>query len=302
MSLPPPDNLDDIFDALVQPRPVLSREDFQKFKQADADAFKETQVVSTVIPIIEGEVGDGKSVAGQVPFTNLEHLTDGFLVPGNPDRYYGARPEQLDRQVRTQLGGHIVPSTQHNLPIAPNFFLTAKGPDGTLSIAKRQACYDGALGARGMKSLRAYGDPGLHPDNKAYTLTSIYHGGTLTIYASYPLSRGSLGMRCEYATTQINGYALTGNIDAFRTGVSAYRNARDWARQKRDEAIERANEAAAVRSRHNLPAVGLDYDRNSDSDSDSDSDANIPPAKRARKFRGRQYASVKSEGEERAIC
>jgi hypothetical protein len=46
--------------------------------------------------MIEGNVGDRKCAARQVPFTNLDHLTDGTLVPGNPDLYYGARPEQLD--------------------------------------------------------------------------------------------------------------------------------------------------------------------------------------------------------------
>jgi hypothetical protein len=46
--------------------------------------------------------------------------------------------------------------TQHDLPIAPNFFLAAKGPDGSAAVAKRQACYDGALGERGMHSLQSY--------------------------------------------------------------------------------------------------------------------------------------------------
>jgi hypothetical protein len=32
----------------------------------------------------------------------LNHLTDGTLVPGNPDCYYGARPEQLNRQIRSE--------------------------------------------------------------------------------------------------------------------------------------------------------------------------------------------------------
>ncbi|EEH40420.1 hypothetical protein PAAG_02475 [Paracoccidioides lutzii Pb01] len=31
--------------------------------------------------------------------------------------------------------------------MAPNFFLEAKIPDGSLAVATRQACYDGALGA-----------------------------------------------------------------------------------------------------------------------------------------------------------
>ncbi|KAI0400469.1 hypothetical protein F4802DRAFT_584711 [Xylaria palmicola] len=273
-ALPPPENLEEIRQAMVKPRPSLSlsrfsREDFEQFERADAHALKEAQVMSTVIPIIEGVVRDGSWVAGQVPFTNLEDPTGGLLVPGNPDRYYGALPAQLDRQVRTQLGKHIVPSTQHNLPVAPNFFLNTKGPDGSLAVAKNQACYEGALGARGMNSLQTYGDPELDSDNKAYTLTSIYHGGTLTIYASYLLPQaGGLGMRREYAMTQVNAYALAGNIENFRIGVSAYRNARDWAKQKRDEAIKRANETAARDQRDTLPSSREDVD--------------VPPAKRAR--------------------
>ncbi|KAF1951278.1 hypothetical protein CC80DRAFT_424979, partial [Byssothecium circinans] len=53
----------------------------------------------------------------------------------------------LSRQVRTKLSSLIIPSTQHDLLIALNFFLAAKGPNGLLAVARRQACYDGALGA-----------------------------------------------------------------------------------------------------------------------------------------------------------
>ncbi|KAI3322829.1 hypothetical protein HD806DRAFT_523115 [Xylariaceae sp. AK1471] len=248
-----------ITQAVVEPRPSLSpsrfsREDFERFKRADARARKEWQAMSDVIPIIEGEVRDGSYISGQIPFTNLEDPTGGLLVPGNPDRYYGARPEQLHRQVRIQLDKHIVPSTQHDLPIVPNFFLNVKGPYGTLAVAERQACYDGALGARGMNSLQTYSGPESDADNKANTLTSTYHGGQLKIYASYPLSRAGLGVRREYAMTQIDTYALTGNIDNFRIGVRAYRNSRDWAKRKRDEAIERANEKAARDKRCTLPS------------------------------------------------
>lgn len=74
--------------------------------------------------------------------------------PGNPDRFYGARPEQIHRQIRNQLRGHIVPSTQEDLPVAPKFFLAAKGPDGSATIARRQAYYDSTLGTRGIQSLK----------------------------------------------------------------------------------------------------------------------------------------------------
>jgi hypothetical protein len=147
-----PGNWGDINRRLSQRRPSLSpprftEEAFQKFVQADADALKEKQVTTTVIPIIEGNIEDTKCVSGGIPFTNLDPLTDGTLVPGNPDIYYGARPEQLDRRVRDELSGHIIPSTQDDLPIVPNFFLAVKGPDGSAAVAKRQAIYDGALSA-----------------------------------------------------------------------------------------------------------------------------------------------------------
>jgi hypothetical protein len=44
-------------------------------------------------------------------------------------------------------------SMQLDLPIAPSFFVTVKGPDGSAAVAKRQASYDGALGVRGTHSL-----------------------------------------------------------------------------------------------------------------------------------------------------
>ncbi|KAH8702540.1 hypothetical protein BGW36DRAFT_373042 [Talaromyces proteolyticus] len=46
-----------------------------------------------------------------------------------------------------------------NLPVVPNFFLAAKRPNGPASVAIRQASYGGALRARGMHSLRSYGQP-----------------------------------------------------------------------------------------------------------------------------------------------
>ncbi|OAA43247.1 hypothetical protein NOR_04614 [Metarhizium rileyi] len=45
--------------------------------------------------------------------------------------------------------------------------------------------------------------------------------------------------------TQIKSWALTGDVDAFRQGVAAYRNGRDWAKCQRDDAINQANEKQA---------------------------------------------------------
>lgn len=258
---PAPENRDEILKTLLQKRDSLSpstftEEHFKKFKRANAHASKELDVTSSVIPIIEGDIGDLKCAAGEIPFTNLEHLTDGTLVPGNPDRYYGARPEQLKRDIREALEGQIMPSTQHDLPIAPNFFLQVKGPDGTPGVAIRQACYDGALGARGIHSLRAYAEPPVLFDNNAYTLTSTYQGGHFTMFASYPILPAESGGSSGYVMTQLKAFALTGDEESFRNGAAAYRNGRDWAKKQRDTIIREANEVWSKR-RRTANALGI---------------------------------------------
>ena len=257
---PPPSNLEEIKERLARPRASLSPskftdEDFRKFKRADTNAAKEKQVTTTVLPVIEGPIGDAKCVSGGIPFTNLDALTDGTLVPGNPDIYYGARPEQLDRQVRNDLSGQIIPSTQDDLPILPNFMVAAKGPDGSLAVAGRQASYDGALGARGMHSLQSYGRDDRFFDNKAYTITSIYHGGQLKMFTSHPAEPDGSRSRPEYHMHQLRSFAMADIAETFRQGAAYYRNARDWARDQRDEAVRHANKRAGEHRARTAAAV-----------------------------------------------
>jgi hypothetical protein len=87
-----PNNWEEINQRLSQPRPSLSPSKFpeeahEKFVQADADAVKEKQVTTSVIPIVEGDTGNPRCVSGGILFTNLNRLTNGTLVPGNPDIY-----------------------------------------------------------------------------------------------------------------------------------------------------------------------------------------------------------------------
>ncbi|KAG6034491.1 hypothetical protein E4U41_006524 [Claviceps citrina] len=223
----------------------MSDAKFGYFQKRDTHAAKEAQVMTRVIPIIEGDLDDDKCAAGQVPFNNLDPLTDGPLVPGNPDIYYGARPEQLHQEIQNKLSGQIIPSTQDFLPMAPNFFLHVKGPSGNLAVATRQACYDGALGARGLHSLQTFGQSKPQYDNKAYTLTSTYHGGTLKMYAVHPIPPPNPGEKPGFAMTQINAWCLNSDIDTFQRAVTAYRNGRDWAKRQRDHLIAQANQRQA---------------------------------------------------------
>jgi hypothetical protein len=78
------------------------------------------------------------------------------LCKAKPDHYYGSHPDKLDKKVRERLSDKIVPSRRKHLPVLPSFFVDIKGPGESGIVAKRQACYDGALEARGMHALRTY--------------------------------------------------------------------------------------------------------------------------------------------------
>ena len=245
-----PNNWDEIEERIRRRRPSLSpsrytEEEFKKFQRTTANAKKEEQVTKSVIPIIEGSSGETKYVCGKIKFENLQSLigpTGAYtLTPGNPDLYDGARPEQLDHRIRDKLKNMIIPSTQDDLPIAPNFFLHAKGPDGNESVAAKQSVYDGALGERGQHQLRSYGTNEPRIDNNAHTITSIYHHSTLSIYTVYTARINSPSSRQEYYTHLIGSWAMNGDIQTFRKGAAAFRNLRDWAKEQRDEAIRLAN-------------------------------------------------------------
>ncbi|EDN09139.1 predicted protein [Histoplasma mississippiense (nom. inval.)] len=128
-----PSNWTQINERLAQPRASLSpsklsEDRFEGFREADAYASKEKPVTNSVVPILDGDVGDPKCVGGDYLFGNLAPLTDGTLAQAKPDHFYGARPEQLDRQIRNELSDHIIPSTQDDLPMLYTTHLTE--PEG----------------------------------------------------------------------------------------------------------------------------------------------------------------------------
>ncbi|KAM5489075.1 hypothetical protein MaudMau93_003800 [Microsporum audouinii] len=222
-----PNNMDEIIQRLAQPRRSLSppnfpESKFREFKQKDARTSK---------------------ARGDYLFGNLAPLTDGTLAIAKPGHFFGSLPKYLEPEIRDELSEYIIPSTQANLPMLPNFFLEAKGPDTSLAVAIRQACYHGSLGARGIYKLQTYRQKEPTYDNNAYTIISIYYGGALklcTIHptAPWPNSKG----RPEYIMTSLRSFAMADSLDSFRQGATAYRNARDWAKEQRDGFIRAANE------------------------------------------------------------
>ncbi|KAK3375659.1 hypothetical protein B0T24DRAFT_647938 [Lasiosphaeria ovina] len=172
-------------------------------------------IMRNVIPIITGNADVPNE--GNLPFTNLESLTEGATVMPAPDFSDGAWLGDLDKVVREDLSRMIIPTKHADVPVAPNFFLEAKGPRGGAEITRRQACYDVAHGARAMYSLQSYGKEEPVYDGNAYTHSSTYHAGTgtLPLYAHHATEPTAPEGRPEHHMTQIDAYALTGSYETF---------------------------------------------------------------------------------------
>ncbi|KAL4875025.1 hypothetical protein BJY04DRAFT_202725 [Aspergillus karnatakaensis] len=243
-----PCNLPEIKERLTVRRASLSSQtytdaEYDKFTAAYWSASSEAQVASSVVPLIEGR--NSQYLAGGVRFSNLAPLTDETVSQAKPDTYYGARPESLDKRIRQDLEDQLIPSKDDSLPMAPNFFLDVKGSGGSHAVAVRQACYDGAVGARSINSLQSY-QPNQSVqkpvyNNNAYTITSTYSNGSLGLFASHPSEPSDPGGRPNYHMTPLGTYDIADNLRGFREGATVYRNARDWVKEKREEMLSLAN-------------------------------------------------------------
>ena len=68
-------------------------------------------------------------------FTDLSLVTENTTVNPNPDFFNKAHPKAIEQKVRDNLDKRIIPTEKTRVPIAPNFFLEAKAPRGSLEIA-----------------------------------------------------------------------------------------------------------------------------------------------------------------------
>lgn len=240
-----------LYQILSNPRPSLSPSRFsdnafEDFQQKHEDVTDEGEVMRDLVPIICG----ASDILNKqnLQFSRLEPIAGGATVDGKPDFYDGAHIEEIDKQVQEDLGPFIIPTGHRTAPVAPNFFLEAKAPKGAADVAKRQACYDGALGARAMHKLQSYGEDEPVYDGNAYTMSTTYHAGTgtLQMYTTHPTQAADGST--EYHMAQVDGWNLTGNANTFRQGATAFRNARGWAQQQRDSFIAAANERARLKN------------------------------------------------------
>ncbi|KAM3441687.1 hypothetical protein MY4824_001465 [Beauveria thailandica] len=271
-STPEPNNLDDIIQGLSNPRASLSPSRFsvsafKGFKQANSRVISEGKVMADILPIIRGNADIPNE--GNLLFTNLDSITNGTTVDAVPDLYDGSYPKQVSKMVRQDLNKTIAPTTHGRAPLAPNFFVEAKAPRGGADVAKRQACLDGAVGARAMHTLQNYGEAPVY-DGNARTFSSTYHAGTgtLQLYAHHitgPMVEGELP---EYHMTQLRTFGMTDTRETFIAGATAFRNARDIAQKQRETFIQAAN-GRASQTRPAAFTAGETYEGNARHDSEA---------------------------------
>jgi len=187
-------------------------------------------------------------------FSPLQSPSNSLLAPDFSHIFAPAfrRPSQ-------PLNHLIIPTTNTRRPVAPNFFLEAKDPEGGAGVAKRQAGDDGAIGTRAMHALQNYREEQPAFDGNAYTCSSTYHAGTgtLQLYAHHVTPPTAPGGRPEYHMTQLDSYAMTGKRERFIEGATAFRNARDSAQRHRDSFIQAANARARQSDVEALPEAGI---------------------------------------------
>ena len=238
-----PANYDDLRDRLAQPRGSLSPSQFSESKYEDfldavENAREEAQVMSDVFATLKGPKIYPSTT--NRPCNNWAPLVSANLVIPQPDFFDGERQTPGDAELRQILDSLIVPSTSSNAPFLPNFLVELKAPGASAEIARRQIVYDGAFAARAMLHLRAYGGEEIY-DGNAYTLTSTYTDGKLEIFAHSMTPPDEAGKRPCHHTVSLGKWMLDEDIHAYRRGATAFRNARDLAREFREAFISDAN-------------------------------------------------------------
>ncbi len=246
---PEPANMDEIVQSLANPRASLSpskvsQSTFKEFQRANSRVGSDRSVLGAIMPDIRG-VNTSILGSGGLPFTNLDSMTAGCNVIPQPDLYDGSHLMSISKPIRDTLEHKIVPNYDLYSAV-PNLFVEAKGCQRGFLVAKRQACLDGAVGARAMHALQNYGETaGPVYDGNAYSFSFIYYAGSgcLLLYAHHPVPMAA-GKGPEYHMTQIDSWAMTGNVDSFRKGATAFRNLREMAKEYRERFIEAANSRA----------------------------------------------------------
>ena len=242
-----PRNFDQLQIMLDQPRQKLriSKSRFDAFRVASSRITNEASTRSVFLPyFLEKCVIRCRE---EIMFW-VEHLLPPTVRRCKPDYCDGADPKDLDRNVLRTFRNSIISSNGTTRTALANLFIEIKGPGGTEIVAQRQAAYGGAIGARGIHRLRSYIYSDAPNDCIAHTIAATYTiadgHGKLTLYAVYGCASQDRKDDVDYHMVQLRSLIVTDSLEAFRQGIHAMQNAREWADEQRKRLIRKANAKA----------------------------------------------------------
>lgn len=214
---------------------------YERFVTTDERCLSEDDVKTQVMPIVFGSTSYATST--NMLYNNLAPITEEQHPPVSapkPDYYDGVRPADLLQNPRRTLAPFIQPS-KTSAPILPNYACEIKGPEGSPQVLQRQACHDGAVGARAMHHIQSYKLPAPDWHGKACSLTSTYQKGTASVYAHHVTPPAVEGGRERYHMTRLGGAYALDSVEGLKRTCTLLRNARDYAAEERAQAVRTAN-------------------------------------------------------------
>ncbi|KAL4979004.1 hypothetical protein BDW66DRAFT_157867 [Aspergillus desertorum] len=193
-----PDNIAEIQKRIRAPRHSIAlsegslEEKYAEITRINDNAADEQLVIKKILPILEGPQQSSFQDAGNHPFTNPASLTDGILANAKP-----------------------IPTRRSNRHITPNFFVEAKGYDGSPSHNEHGGSSKGP---------NDYG-------NNAYTMASTFQAEYLGLYAIHPTRSRDKDRHTDFVMTQVGQWALDSEPETYQRGLNAYRNCRGLAKE-----------------------------------------------------------------------
>ena len=239
-----PQNFDKLIKILSKPRERLRvpKSKFEAFKEESSKVDSEAAARSVFMRYFLHE--SKVSCKEEVSFKVRSLLEPGVGV-FKPDYCDGEDPEDLKPEVRTTFRDTIISSCGTTQRALANYFIEIKGPGGKEDVARRQAMYTGAIGARATHDIRCYIHSKTCDDEVVRSITATYmtpkRRGILKLYAVYASTSENREDSLDYHMVKLRSLAVTDSLEDFRKGIQAMENAREWAEDLRKGYVKKAN-------------------------------------------------------------
>ncbi len=227
-------------------RSTTIKDDYEKLKRSERADPSDDEITQNVLPLIFGSTQIIPHQVNKV-CTNFAPLTDGTLCQAKPGLFDGVKRKDVHESVLHSIGTEIAPTTETSSPILPNFFMEVQGYMGSHFKLMMRSLYDGALGARAVSAAQSFiGGEARQHDGEGFSMVATYgpYPGFLHLNVTHRTKDEESG-KPRYRERMLGSWKLTESMEDFVRGVTALRNAREWARDERTRLVAQMNSTAA---------------------------------------------------------